>query len=181
MRQHQVSEYNDVSESAQKVDCLLMYQGLELSNIEFKKPDTSNRDLAIQNRKNVRLGRCIQEARVALGVQELSVMMVDVAGFVGIFYQVKKMSDIAIAGKTTSTTSHLEKQGLKVLRAKQRYDAMSRSTKFVQSVARSSNALKPTMEKKFENNIILLPAKMRVWNGVFKIQTSPESPLEPQE
>ncbi|KAG0013414.1 hypothetical protein BGZ80_011099 [Entomortierella chlamydospora] len=157
MRQHQASEYNEVSESARKVDCLFMYEGLELSNIEFKKPDTSVHDLAIQNRKNVRLGRCIQEAHIAVGVQEPSVMMADVAGFVGIFYQVKKMGDIAIAGKTTSTTvalpqdaesfdrfledgslaimwnfiSHLEKQGQKVLRAKQRYDAMSRSTKFV--------------------------------------------------
>ncbi|KAG0004806.1 hypothetical protein BGZ79_008051 [Entomortierella chlamydospora] len=104
MRQHQASEYNEVSESARKVDCLFMYEGLELSNIEFKKPDTSVHDLAIQNRKNVRLGRCIQEAHIAVGVQEPSVMMADVAGFVGIFYQVKKMGDIAIAGKTTSTT-----------------------------------------------------------------------------
>ncbi|KAF9428995.1 hypothetical protein BGZ76_001971 [Entomortierella beljakovae] len=207
MRQHQVSEYNDVSESARKVDCLFMYEGLELSNIEFKKPDTSNRDLAIQNRKNVRLGRCIQEAHIALGVQEPSVMMADVAGFVGIFYQVKKMGDIAIAGKTTSTTvtlpqdagsfdkfledgslaimwnfiSHLEKQGQKVLRAKQRYNAMSLSTKFVQSVARSSNALKATMERKFENNVTLSPPKKRVWNGVIRIQTSLESPLEDSE
>ncbi|KAI8599502.1 hypothetical protein EDD21DRAFT_379697 [Dissophora ornata] len=203
MRQHQVSEYNDASESARKVDCLFLYEGLELSNIEFKKPGTSNRDLAIQNRKNVRLGRCIQEAHNSLGMQEPSVMMADVAGFVGVFYQVKKMGDIAIAGKTTSTTvtlpqdagsfdkfledgslaimwnfiSHLEKQGQKVLRAKQRFDAMSRSVNFVQSVSRSSNALKPAVEKKFENNVTLSPSKKRVWNGVIRIQTS----LEPQD
>ena len=60
MRQHQVSEYNDASESARKVDCLFKYEDLELSNIKFKKPDTSNRDLAIQNRKNVRQGRQLQ-------------------------------------------------------------------------------------------------------------------------
>ncbi|KAF9400788.1 hypothetical protein BGX21_003515 [Mortierella sp. AD011] len=199
MRQHQASEYNEVSESARKVDCLFMYEGLELSNIEFKRPDTSVRDLAIQNRKNVRLGRCIQEAHIAVGVEEPSVMMADVAGFVGIFYQVKKMGDIAIAGKTTSTTvtlpqeagsfdrfledgslailwnfiSHLEKQGRKVLRAKQRYDAMSRSTKFVQSVTRSSNVSKPTVERKFENNVTLSPPKRRASNGVIRIESPP--------
>ncbi|KAG0217821.1 hypothetical protein BGW41_000425, partial [Actinomortierella wolfii] len=103
MRLRQAAEFSDVSDSARKVDCVFMFEGLEISNIEFKRPGCSERELALQNRKNIRLARCIQEAHVAFGVEDASIMMADVAGFVGVFYQVKPMGDIAIAGETTST------------------------------------------------------------------------------
>ncbi|KAF8937738.1 hypothetical protein BGZ58_002229 [Dissophora ornata] len=69
MKQMQSSEYGDISDSGRKVDCIFMYENIELSNIEFKKEDASERDLAIQNRKNVRLARCLQEAHAAIGVK----------------------------------------------------------------------------------------------------------------
>ncbi|KAG0308427.1 hypothetical protein BGZ97_013379 [Linnemannia gamsii] len=54
--------------------------GLEIANIEFKRPGSTERDLALQNRKNVRLARCIQEAHFALSVEDASGMMADVVG-----------------------------------------------------------------------------------------------------
>ncbi|KAF9103540.1 hypothetical protein BGX27_010537 [Mortierella sp. AM989] len=123
-------------------------------------PDICERELAIQNRKNVRLGRCIQESHVAFGVQDASILMADIFGFMGVFYQVQPMGKVAIAGKITSSfvhlprtegaleeflegdslaviwnfISYLEKQGLRLVRAKDRF-------KVTQEKARLSNAL----------------------------------------
>ncbi|KAF9110348.1 hypothetical protein BGX30_008015, partial [Mortierella sp. GBA39] len=203
MRQRQTAEYSEVSESGRKVDCLFMYKGLEISNIEFKRPGTTERDLALQNRKNVRLARCIQEAHVTLGVEDASVMMADVAGFVGIFYQVKPMGDIAIAGETTSTMVHLpqtaggletflednslaimwnfvaylEKQGQKVLRAKERRDVTLEKAKLAKGVAMSSDTTHATSANKFRNNVMLTPSKKRTWTGGIRIQISSD-PLQ---
>ncbi|ORZ27812.1 hypothetical protein BCR41DRAFT_383520 [Lobosporangium transversale] len=87
MRHMQWEEHGDISDTGRKVDCVFMYKGIELSNIEFKRTDVGARDIAIQNRKNVRLARCIQEVHTSLGVKDPSVFMADVHGFVGIFYQ----------------------------------------------------------------------------------------------
>jgi hypothetical protein len=38
MRQLQSAEYGDVSESGRKVDMLFMFDGVEVSNVEFKRP-----------------------------------------------------------------------------------------------------------------------------------------------
>ncbi|KAF9213727.1 hypothetical protein BGZ59_004930 [Podila verticillata] len=84
-----------------------MYKGVELSNIEFKRAEIGERHLAIQNRKNVRQARCIQEVHASLGVDNPSIFMANVHGFVGVFYQVRPMGDTAIAGKTTSDLVHL--------------------------------------------------------------------------
>lgn len=80
MRKWQTEEYGDVSEAGRKVDCLFMFDGIELSNLEIKHPDISKNELGIQNKKNIRLARCIQEAHVALGVKDACVIMADVCG-----------------------------------------------------------------------------------------------------
>jgi hypothetical protein len=80
MKRMQSAEYNDVSESGRKADCLFMMENLELSNIEFKSPEAGKRELAIQNRKNVRLARCIQESHISLGEKDASILMADVFG-----------------------------------------------------------------------------------------------------
>ncbi|KAI8594373.1 hypothetical protein EDD21DRAFT_449425 [Dissophora ornata] len=74
-----------------------MYKDIELSNVEFKRTDISSRNIALQCRKNVRLGRCLQEAHATYGFKDASVIMGDVAGFVGLFYQVKPMREVSIA------------------------------------------------------------------------------------
>ncbi|KAF9577934.1 hypothetical protein BGW38_006559, partial [Lunasporangiospora selenospora] len=66
MRQMQTGEYSDVSDTGLKVDGLFRYNDIELSNIELKSPEIGSRDLAIQNRKNVRLACCLQEAHAAV-------------------------------------------------------------------------------------------------------------------
>ncbi|KAF9315564.1 hypothetical protein BG006_003727 [Podila minutissima] len=78
MRQMQSLEHGDVSDTGRKADCIFMHEGVELSNIEFKRADIGERDLAIQNRKNVRLARCIQQAHISLGIKDPSVFMADV-------------------------------------------------------------------------------------------------------
>ncbi|KAG9061656.1 hypothetical protein KI688_007237 [Linnemannia hyalina] len=166
----------------------------EISNIEFKRPGCTERDLALQNRKNVRLARCIQEAHVALRVEDALVMMADVAGFVGIFYQVKPMGDIAIAGETTSTMVHLPRSagGLEafledishaimwnfmVLRAKERHDVVLEKAKMANGVKMSSDTTHSASEKKFQNNMMLTPSQKRSWTGRIRIQISP-NPLQ---
>ncbi|KAG0254909.1 hypothetical protein BGZ95_005908, partial [Linnemannia exigua] len=77
MRHMQSLEHGDVSDAGRKVDCIFIYNGIELSNIEHKRADIGERDLAIQNQKNVRLARCIQEVHASLGVEDPSISMVD--------------------------------------------------------------------------------------------------------
>ncbi|KAF9924233.1 hypothetical protein FBU30_005765 [Linnemannia zychae] len=107
MRQQQSIEFGDASENGRKVDILFMFDGVEVSNIEFKKPGTSESDMAIQNRKNIRLARCIQQAHIALGVKDPFILMADVSGFVGLIYQVKPLKEFAIAGETAHATVSL--------------------------------------------------------------------------
>ena len=80
MRKWQTEEYGDVSEAGRKVDCLFMFDGIEVSNLEIKHPDISKNELAIQNKKNVCLAHCIQESHIALGVKDVHVLMADVCG-----------------------------------------------------------------------------------------------------
>ncbi|KAG0002674.1 hypothetical protein BGZ65_002431, partial [Modicella reniformis] len=65
-------------------------KGIEISNIEFKRPSIGMMDINVQCRKNIRLGRCLQEQHREYGVQEPSVIMGDVAD---IFYQLAKMGE----------------------------------------------------------------------------------------
>jgi hypothetical protein len=60
-----------------------MMNDVELSNIEVKHPGSSKVELTIQNRKNVRLARCIQESHSALGIDKPSILMGDVCGTFG--------------------------------------------------------------------------------------------------
>ncbi|KAF9578242.1 hypothetical protein BGW38_006065, partial [Lunasporangiospora selenospora] len=191
MRQQQSAEYGDVSESGRKVDMLFMFDGVEVSNVEFKRPGTTEQDLAIQNRKNVRLARCIQEAHAALGVTDPSVLMADVAGFVGTIYQVKPLNEIAVAGETADTTvslprtratlmaflgdhslammwnyvSRLEVQGQSVSEAKELHDLALEKAKLERAKrgrGQSSPDSPPAMiQKRFQDNVTLTPTKKR--------------------
>ncbi|KAF9343023.1 hypothetical protein BGX26_006412, partial [Mortierella sp. AD094] len=60
MRMMQTAEYSDVSDAGRKMNCQFRYKDIALSNIEFKNSEIGPRELAIQNRKNIRLARCIQ-------------------------------------------------------------------------------------------------------------------------
>ncbi|KAG9068817.1 hypothetical protein KI688_011103 [Linnemannia hyalina] len=79
VRQMQSSEFGDPSDCGRKADCLFMFGEIELSNIEFKRDNIDETEIRVQNRKNVRLGRCLQESQAAYGVEAPSVLMADVA------------------------------------------------------------------------------------------------------
>ncbi|KAF9084652.1 hypothetical protein BGX27_003737, partial [Mortierella sp. AM989] len=191
MRQMQSAEFGDPSESGRKSDCLFMFEEIELSNIEFKKPGISETDLGVQNRKNIRLGRCLQEAHVAFGAVEPSVLMGDVSGkfrwYVGVFYQIRQTGNIAVAGKATphlvslpSTAGglleflsspslaiiwnyvrHLEEQGPKLQITKERHEVAISKAKLEQGLARVKPNTPPVITRKFENNVTLSPPKKR--------------------
>ncbi|KAH7042484.1 hypothetical protein BKA57DRAFT_126247 [Linnemannia elongata] len=80
VRRQQAAEYGEVSEAGRKVDCLFAFESIELSNVEFKLRGALDKEIAIQNRKNIRLGRALQEAHARHGASDVSVFMADVAG-----------------------------------------------------------------------------------------------------
>jgi hypothetical protein len=80
IKQMQSMEYGDVSDSECKVDCVFIYEDIELSNTEFKNEDSSERELVVQNHKNVRRARCLQEAHAIIGFKDPSAFMADVYG-----------------------------------------------------------------------------------------------------
>lgn len=84
VRQMQSSEFGDPSDSGRKADCLFMFGEIELSNIEFKRDGIDETEIRVQNRKNVRLGRCLQEIHSTYGVEAPSVLMADVIGIYGV-------------------------------------------------------------------------------------------------
>ncbi|KAF9975897.1 hypothetical protein BGZ65_008057 [Modicella reniformis] len=187
MRQMQSAEYGDPSDSGRKTDCLFMFGDIELSNIEFKRPNISETDVSIQNRKNVRLGRCLQESHLGFGVERPNVLMADVSGYVGVFYQVIYMENIAVAGRATSHlvhlpstegalldflfspslaimwnyVEHLEAQGPQLRRRKDRHEVMVSKTKLAEGLARPGNEASCVVERRFENNVVLSPPKKR--------------------
>ncbi|KAG0079239.1 hypothetical protein BGZ90_003196 [Linnemannia elongata] len=57
-----------------------MYKNIKLSTVEFKRTGISGKDFTVQSRKNLSLGRCLQEAHAAYGFKVVSVIMGDVAG-----------------------------------------------------------------------------------------------------
>ncbi|KAF9207746.1 hypothetical protein BGZ49_010647 [Haplosporangium sp. Z 27] len=189
VRQMQCDEYGEASDAGRKVDCLFMIEDIELSNIAFKSPESCKKELALQNRKNVRLARCIQENHVTFGVDDANILMADIFGFAGIFYQVQPMGDIAVAGRTTSTivqipqtvgeledflqgnslciiwnfVSYLEKQGPRILRAKERYNAAQVKAKLADAISGNQSSTPPILIKKFQRNVTMSPTKKRTW------------------
>ncbi|KAF8939015.1 hypothetical protein BGZ58_010936, partial [Dissophora ornata] len=71
VRFHQQAEYGDVSDAGRKVDCLLAYKGLELSNAEFKHPAVTE-EVDLQTRKSIQLARAFQEAHHRRGAADES-------------------------------------------------------------------------------------------------------------
>ena len=80
LRREQAREFGDLTEAGRKVDLALCYDGIELSNIEFKREKIASKDVTMQCRKNIRLGRCLQEAHRTIGLSNPSVVMADIAG-----------------------------------------------------------------------------------------------------
>jgi hypothetical protein len=80
VRREQSQEYGDLTEAGRKVDLAFCYSGIELSNIEFKRAGIPLKDITRQCRKNVRLGRCLQEFHRTIGMNDLSVIMADITG-----------------------------------------------------------------------------------------------------
>ncbi|KAG0354822.1 hypothetical protein BC939DRAFT_524459 [Gamsiella multidivaricata] len=187
MRQMQSAEFGDTSDSGRKTDCLFMFGDIELSNIEFKKPNISQTELGVQNRKNIRLGRCLLEARAAFGVEAPSVLMADVSGYVAVFYQVVQMGNVAVAGKATrhlvhlpstegdlleflfspslaiiwNYVHHLEEQGPKLRRSKDRHVTAVSKAKLELGLERPEAETPRTVVRRFENNVTLSPTRKR--------------------
>lgn len=75
VRRQQAAEYGEVSEAGRKVDCLFAFESIELSNVEFKLGGALDKEIAIQNRKNIRLDLALQEAHARHGASDVPVFM----------------------------------------------------------------------------------------------------------
>ncbi|KAF9423932.1 hypothetical protein BGZ76_003594 [Entomortierella beljakovae] len=191
LRQMQSSEHGDVSDWGRKVDCMFMHSEIELSNIEFKCPNICPKEIAIQNRKNIRLARCIQESHLAMGASSSSVIMADVIGFTGVFYQVQHMGQVAVAGRTTpeivnlpknkgelqnfledsslaiiwNFIEFLETQACKLKAVKERHKVSQNNKRIVKSIFKPRSSTPPPPEMRLFSNIVTFsPTKKRTWS-----------------
>ncbi|KAG9069380.1 hypothetical protein KI688_010282 [Linnemannia hyalina] len=178
MRRMQREEYGEPSDARRKVDCVFMFDGIELSNTELKSQIASPRDVSVQLRKSIRLARCIQELHLSFG-------------FVGTFYRVVQMDDISVASEVTSAVvclpetalgleaflqdeslaliynfiGSLEAQRPVVKTAKDRQALGLQKEKF-RSGLRASPGPQRARERKFVNVVTLSPAKKRDWTAM---------------
>ncbi|KAF9197299.1 hypothetical protein BGZ49_002330 [Haplosporangium sp. Z 27] len=102
IRREQSREYGDLTEAGRKVDLALCHSGIELSSIEFKRAGIPHKEITKQCRKNIRLGRCLQEYHRSIGMNDLSVVMADITGFVGFFYHIVPFENVWTAGCATT-------------------------------------------------------------------------------
>ncbi|KAG0325934.1 hypothetical protein BGZ99_010387 [Dissophora globulifera] len=184
MRRMQRDEYGEPSDVGRKVDCVFMFDGIELSNIELKSKNASQRDVSVQLRKNIGLARCIQELDLSFGMNKAPVVMGDIQGFVGTFYRVVQMDEISAAGEVTPAVvclpetalgleaflqdeslglicnfiESLEAQGPVVKAAKNRQALGLQKEKF-RSGLRASPGPQRARKRKFVNVVTLSPAK----------------------
>ncbi|KAF9570161.1 hypothetical protein EC968_002140 [Mortierella alpina] len=156
VRRQQAAEYGEVSEAGRKVDCLFAFESIELSNIEFKLRGALDKEIAIQNRKNIRLARALQEAHARHGAGDVSVFMADVAvatgtvrnrvfsGFVGTFYQTR-----------------LEAQGVELMKAYDVHDRQQEINRHADGLSLGRPRTPPRHITTIRNNVVLSPSKRR--------------------
>ncbi|KAF8928398.1 hypothetical protein BGZ47_001658 [Haplosporangium gracile] len=187
VRRQQAAEYGEVSEAGRKVDCLFAFESIGLSNIEFKLRDALDKEIAIQNRKNIRLARALQEAHAKHGAGDVSVLMADVVGFVGTFYQICPMGDVHIPGCTTNSEvflSHtpgslelflqskrlaiicnyiarLEAQGPELVKAYDMHDRQQEISQHADGLSLGRPRTPPRRITTIRNNVVLSPSKRR--------------------
>ncbi|KAG0301333.1 malate DEHYDROGENASE, NAD-dependent [Dissophora globulifera] len=76
--------FGDMAESGRRCDMLLRSGAVEQANIEIKPSMQGGSVPVFQNRKNVRLNRCVQLSLLELGMEDASVIAGDI-DFLGIF------------------------------------------------------------------------------------------------
>ncbi|KAG0262906.1 hypothetical protein BGZ95_003940 [Linnemannia exigua] len=189
LRREQSREFGDLTEAGRKVDLALCYDGIELSNIEFKRAGITPKDVTIQCRKNIRLGRCLQEAHRTIGLSNSSIVMADIAGFVGVFYHIVPFEDVWAVGRVNADYVHLPtnegalldfmgendtslaqmfcffeklaEKGKKAKRAKQIYDLQLAKRGVGQAMGSARPITPPPKIKSFANTVIFTPSKKR--------------------
>ncbi|KAF9970336.1 hypothetical protein BGZ73_006961 [Actinomortierella ambigua] len=188
IRRQQTAEYGEVSEAGRKVDCIFAFKKIELSNVEFKLRGAMDKEVAVQNRKNIRLARALQEAHARHGAGDVSVLMADVAGFVGTFYQVCPMGDIHTAGRTADSAvflphtpgslelflqskslaiicnyiAKLEAQGVDLSKAYDLHDSQQELQQHADGLALGRPRTPPHQSTKIRSNVVLTPSKRRI-------------------
>ncbi|KAF9109163.1 hypothetical protein BGX27_007925 [Mortierella sp. AM989] len=86
-------EFGDHSTYGRKADMLFKSKS-ELCNFEFKAEGTSPSEMLIQNRKNIRLNRCIFEHLRRLGVSRPRIIFADFQGFSGCVFLLQSFKDV---------------------------------------------------------------------------------------
>jgi len=78
-------EFGDYSPYGRKAD-MLFKSRTEMCNFEFKADGTSPTDMMTQNRKNIRLNRCILENLRKIGVLSPRILFADIKGIALVFF-----------------------------------------------------------------------------------------------
>ncbi|ORZ18296.1 hypothetical protein BCR41DRAFT_421543 [Lobosporangium transversale] len=86
-------EFGDHSTYGRKADMLFKSKS-ELCNFEFKAEGTPPSEMLIQNRKNIRLNRCILEHLRRLGVSRPRIVFADFQGFSGCVFLLQSFKDV---------------------------------------------------------------------------------------
>ncbi|KAF9318826.1 hypothetical protein BG006_003123 [Podila minutissima] len=101
---------------------------------QFKRAEIGERDLAIQNRKNVRLARCIQQVHASLGVEDPSIFMADAS---------------------------LEAQAPIVQLAKELHEVEHEKANFTRAIHRNRASTPPPVQRRFQDHVLFTPQKKR--------------------
>ncbi|KAF9943377.1 hypothetical protein BGZ67_000057 [Mortierella alpina] len=105
-------EFGDMAESGRRCDLFFRSGAVELANIEIKSPAQSGSVPVCQNRKNVRLNRCIQLALEEPGMEDATVIGGDIVGMM--FFLLAKFGDIHVCGPISSEVVFLPTNAAKL-------------------------------------------------------------------
>ncbi|KAG0247756.1 hypothetical protein BG011_000964 [Mortierella polycephala] len=106
VRKELQAEFGDISDSGRRCDLFFRSGENELANLEIKPPSRCGSILAQQNRKNVRINRCIQLALHEVGL-DTAVIAGDIVGFFGVFYVIQRHGDIFVCGPVTAEVVYI--------------------------------------------------------------------------
>ncbi|KAF9087333.1 hypothetical protein BGX27_002956, partial [Mortierella sp. AM989] len=106
-------EFDDFGRFGRKVDLSFLAYGQELANCEFKTGNTSDLDIELQNRKNIRLNRAIMESHKSSCDVRLDMLYMDIQGWNGSLFSLYRYEDIFVSKYLKTVNLPSSKSGMK--------------------------------------------------------------------
>ncbi|KAF8926667.1 hypothetical protein BGZ47_002588 [Haplosporangium gracile] len=161
MRKWQTEEYGDASEAGRKVDCLFMFDGTELSNLEIKHPEQKEHPSRPLHSRGTRCDS-VKAAYVFMAdvcvAERTTSTFVHLPRTAGALEELLESSSLAIIW---NFITHLERQGPRIVRAKERSNAALDKVKFSDGLATPRDSTPLPKTRKFKHSVTLMPSKKR--------------------